>query len=373
MYYENKKTKNFGIFLIIIFLSIIIFLLFRISYGNEYYKQNNYEAKILSTANEQNVENTSENKVKEVIEKAAKSVVGISKIEQNGTSIFLDNGINLLGLGSGIIISDNGYILTNEHVSGKKYSDCYVTLEDGNKYFGKVVWSDSNLDLSVIKIDGYYLEYLNLGDSDNIYLGQEVYAIGNPIGFEFQRTVTKGIISGINRTIKIEENETSSYMEDLIQTDATINEGNSGGPLISADGKLIGITSIKISSAEGIGFAVPINIVKPIIEKLIKEGNFEESYLGIYGYDKEVIPYLDEKIEIETGVYIAKILSDSPLITAGIRENDIIEKIDDIQINKMNDLKKYIYAKNPRDKVTLTINRNGVEFNTQVTLSTKIN
>ena len=182
MYYENKKQKNFGIALIIIFLTIIIFLLFRISYGNEYYKQNNYEAKILSTVNEQNGENTSENNIKEVIEKAAKSVVGISKIEQNGTSIFLDDGVNLLGLGSGIIISDNGYILTNEHVSGKKYSDCYVTLEDGNKYFGKVVWSDSNLDLSIIKIDGYYLEYLNLGDSDNIYLGQDVYAIGNPIG-----------------------------------------------------------------------------------------------------------------------------------------------------------------------------------------------
>ena len=373
MYYENKKQKNFGIALIIIFLSIIIFLLFRISYGNEYYEKSNYDAKVLSTANEQNVENSSKNNAKDIINKAIKSVVGISKIEENGTTVFIDGGARLLGLGSGIIVSDNGYILTNEHVSGKKFSKCYVTTEDGNKYVGDVVWSNSNLDLAIVKIDGYYLEYLNLGDSDEIYLGQDVYAIGNPIGFEFQRTVTKGIISGINRTIRIDENDTSSYMEDLIQTDATINEGNSGGPLIDEDGKLLGVTSIKISSAEGVGFAVPINVVKPIIEKFIKTGKFEESYLGIYGYDKEVIPYLDEKLEIDTGIYIAKILSDSPLISAGIREKDIIVKIDEENINKMNDLKKYIYNKNPKDKVTLTINRNGIEFMVQVTLSTKIN
>lgn len=375
MYYENRKPKNFSIFFIFIILILIFIagILFKMSVGNQQIKDISYEITKTSTQTGENVENESEINTKSLIESATKCVVGISKIEQNGTSVFNQDGVNLLGLGSGIIVSENGYILSNQHVSGGKYSNCYVTLENGESYTGNVVWSNNDLDLSIVKIDGFYLDYIRLGDSDNIYLGQDVYAIGNPIGFEFQRTVTKGIISGINRTLKIEEEENSSYMEDLIQTDATINEGNSGGPLINTSGELIGVNSIKISSAEGIGFAAPINIIKPIIEKLVKTGKFDEGYLGIYGYDREVINYLDEKVEIASGVYIAKIMPDSPLLVAGVKEKDIILKIDEIDINKMNDLKKYIYTKNPGDKVTLKINRNGTEEEIQVTLSTKIN
>ena len=127
-----------------------------------------------------------------------------------------------------MIVSENGYIITNKHVAGNKYSSCYVTLENGKMYTGNVVWADSDLDLAIIKINAKGLNYMSLADSDNIKVGQSVYAIGNPIGFEFQRSVTSGIISGINRTIKIEDNNNSVYMEDLIQTDATINPGNSG-------------------------------------------------------------------------------------------------------------------------------------------------
>ena len=137
-----------------------------------------------------------------------------------------------MSLGSGIIISDNGYILTNEHVSGSKYSKCYVNVEGENtEYQGKVIWSDSDIDLSIIKIEKLGLTPANLGNSDKIRIGSPVYAIGNPIGVEFERTVTGGIISAVDRTIKIKENEEYSYMEDLIQTDAGINSGNSGGPL----------------------------------------------------------------------------------------------------------------------------------------------
>ena len=211
---------------------------------------------------------------------------------------------------------------------------------------------------------------MNLADSDNINLAEEVFAIGNPIGVEFQRTVTKGIISGINRTIKLSDSE--SYMEDLIQTDATINEGNSGGPLINKNGELIGVNTVKITDAEGIGFAVPINIIKPILEKLTKDGKFDEPYLGIYGYDKEVIPYLDSNLEIDTGVYIATISTDGPLYNKGILIGDIITKIDGTQINKMNDLKKYIYTKYPNDKVKLTIKRGIKEYEIEVNLGQKI-
>jgi len=202
------------------------------------------------------------------------ALYGISKITSNNTGIFSLNSEKTLSLGSGIIISDNGYILTNEHVSGGKYSKCYVNIaETKGEYPGTVVWADSDIDLAIIKIDRLGLTTAKLGDSDKIRIGSPVYAIGNPIGLEFERTVTAGIISAVDRTIKITENEEYSYMEDLIQTDAGINSGNSGGPLINQNGEVIGINSVKIEEASNIGFAIPINLVKPIIEKIIKDRN----------------------------------------------------------------------------------------------------
>ena len=192
----------------------------------------------------------------------------IIKVKNKGNTIFLKEGTSELGLGTGFIVTSEGYIVTNQHVSGDKNSTCYVTLEDGRNYEATVVWADSDIDLSVVKINAKNLEFLKLGDSENIKIAQKVYAIGNPIGYEFQRTVTSGIISGLERTIKIEENDKNYYMENLIQTDATINLGNSGGPLINENGEVIGINSVKITTAEGIGFAIPINNVKPIIKKL---------------------------------------------------------------------------------------------------------
>ena len=359
MYYESKNDKlKEQIMMFIFFVSVIsllIILILKLDGNNiNQTELNNYETSKLSTENEQNVENNIQKHINEVV----KTVVGISKLKQNGTSIFLDNSEQKLGLGSGIILSDNGYILTNQHVAGNKYSNCYVTLENGQIYDGTVVWADTNLDLAIVKIAATNLYYIELADSDKINLADEVYAIGNPIGIEFQRTVTKGIISGKDRTIKLQEGETSSYMEDLIQTDATINEGNSGGPLVNTKGELIGVNTVKITEAEGIGFAVPINIVKPILEKLMNTGKFEEAYLGIYGYDKEVIPYLENNLEIKSGVYVASISADGPLFNKEIRVGDIITKIDDTEINKMNDLRKYIYSKNPKDKVKLTVKRN---------------
>ena len=375
MYFEGRKSRNlsFFLFLLIILLMLISALLIKIivNYSNQENIKSDYEiTKTSSKISENEIE---QKNIIELIEKTTKAVVGISKIKNGGTSIFLNGGVNNLGLGSGVVVTDTGYIVTNEHVSGKKYNKCFVTLENGDEYTGNVVWSDSDLDLSIVKIDGFYLDYLNLGDSDTVYLGQEVYAIGNPIGYEFQRTVTKGIISGTNRTIKIEDSENSSYMEDLIQTDATINEGNSGGPIINENGEILAIASLKISNAESMGFGSPINIIKPILEKLIKTNKFEEGYLGIYGYDKEVINYLDQKLNINEGIYIAKIMPDSPLIGKQIEEKEIITQIDDLKINKMNDLKKYIYSKKPGDEVVLNILNNKEERKIKIKLATKIN
>lgn len=213
------------------------------------------------------------------LEDITRSIVGISKIKNNGETLLDLNATKDLGLGSGVIFSSNGYIITNWHVAGEKYSSCYITLENGGTYNGNVVWSDADLDLAIVKINTAGLKTINLGDSEELKLGEEVWAIGNPVGIEFQRTITKGIISGLNRTIKIEDENTKTYMEDLIQTDASINTGNSGGALINKKGELIGINTVKITSAEGIGFAVPISIIKPILISYMQKGNFEEAYL----------------------------------------------------------------------------------------------
>ena len=207
--------------------------------------------------------------------------------------------------------------------------------------------------------------------SDNVKMGERVYAIGNPIGYEFQRTVTSGIISGVNRTIKIEEEERSSYLEDLIQTDATINPGNSGGPLINADGEVIGVNSIKITSAEGIGFASPINLIKPILQSYLQTGEFEEASLGIYAYDKEVIPYLDNTINIEEGIYVIDVIPNGPASNVGIMPNDIILKIDGKPLNKMTELRSYIYTKKPEQEVTLQILRRGIITPVKIKLGRK--
>lgn len=302
------------------------------------------------------------------LEDITKGVVGISKIKNTGIAILDSDATTELGLGSGVIVSENGYIITNQHVAGDKYGTCYVTLENGNRYNGNVVWADSDLDLAIVKINMTGLRYLQLGDSDNIKLGEEVQAIGNPVGIEFQRTVTAGIISGLNRTIKIEDEANESYMEDLIQTDASINAGNSGGPLINKYGEVIGINSVKITTAEGIGFAIPINIIKPVIQGYIQNGNFDEAYLGIFAYDTEVNRYLNSNLDFDNGIYVVKISKDGPAAKTKLKVGDTITQIDDVNINKMSELRNYIYSKNPGDEAILTINRNNREYKINVKL-----
>ena len=362
---KSGKKKIIITTITLILLWLLGFYLY-VTYNNiEIYDSNYTTQKTQSTIEEQTVEKAEEEskKVADIIEETIESVVGISKLKNTGTSIFSESTESQLGLGTGVIVTDNGYVLSNEHVTGSKYSKCYVTLENGKNYNGTVVWSDSSIDLSIVKIDANNLKYVQFADSDNIKIGETVYAIGNPIGFEFRRTVTSGIISAKNRTIKLEEENSQSYMTDLIQTDATINPGNSGGPLIYPNGQVIGINTVKISSAEGIGFAIPINIVKPIIESYKNTGSFEEAKIGIYAYDKEVIPYLEtsNNSAFQEGIYVTEVTKNGPAETAGVKEGDIITQIDDVALNTMNDLREYIYTKKPNDEVTLKINRGKIK------------
>lgn len=346
------------------------------TYNSIEINQANYEtARTQSTKTEQTVENMQEEskKVADVLEETTRKIVGISKLKNAGNSILSKSTESELGLGTGMIVTEDGYILSNAHVTGEKYSKCYVTLENGNNYDGTVMWSDVGLDLSITKINAKNLEHVTLADSNQIRVGENVFAIGNPIGFEFRRTVTSGIISAKNRTIKIEEENQLAYMTDLIQTDATINPGNSGGPLIYPNGEVIGINTVKISTAEGIGFAVPINIIKPIIESFRNTGEFEEATIGIYAYDKEVIPYLNgsSKVDFEKGIYVAQITPNGPADGTELREGDIIIAIDTVNLNTMNDLRQYIYTKRPKEEVTLKVTRGKINKEIKVILGKK--
>ena len=367
---KNPRKKALIISITAILIWILGFYIYT-TYNKIEINNQNYETqKIKSTQSEQTVEKVQEESktIADVIEETTKSVVGISKLKSAGESILSTSDESQLGLGTGIIVTENGYILSNEHVTGSKYSKCYITLENGKNYDGKVVWSDESLDLSLTKIDAKGLSYLTLGDSSTIRVGETVYAIGNPIGYEFRRTVTSGIISAKNRTIKISDEETKSYMSDLIQTDATINPGNSGGPLINPAGEVIGVNTVKISSAEGIGFAIPINVIKSIIKSYKETGDYKQPTIGIYAYDKEVIPYLDSNINFEKGIYVAQITPNGPAYNTELKVGDVITSIDGKTLNTMNDLREYIYTKKPNDEVTLNITRKKKNKEIKITL-----
>lgn len=368
----NKVIRTLEVIAITILIFCFIVLAYCVYVSITTEKEYTSEYKAESTSVDKKTK--SETDISDLIENVNNSVVGISKIKNKGSTIFLEDGISSLGLGTGFIVSKNGYIVTNQHVSGEKNSTCYVTLEDGRNYKANVVWADEDMDLSVIKINTDNLSYLNLGDSDQIKIAQPVYAIGNPIGYEFQRTVTAGIISGLDRTIKLEEDKTY-YMEDLIQTDATINPGNSGGPLVDKGGNVLGVNSIKIASAEGIGFAIPINIIKPIVEKLVSKGEFNAATLGIFAYDKNVVPYINQELgtnmSLQDGIYVAEVIKNSPAEKTGIKKGDILLEIDGISLNKMSTLRRYIYERETGDVVNIKYIRNNRKYETQITLEKK--
>lgn len=375
---KNRKKVNPFFILFFVILILIYFSLYFI-YVNYVVSENSSQYESIRTQSEDSkifdsAESilSSSSSISDMIEYVSNSIVGISKFQNRNSSALSSNYSTQIGSGTGIIVSEDGYVLSNCHVTGEKYSSCYITLRNGNSYDSKVVWSDVDLDLSISKINAYGLTAATLGDSDSIRAGNFVFAIGNPIGFEFQRTITSGIISSTNRTIKLEEDNSVSYMTDLIQTDATINPGNSGGPLLLPNGNIIGINTIKITSADGIGFAVPINVVKPIIESFLSQGFFDEAYIGISAYDSNVIPYLSSSSSnFTSGIYVVQISANSPASSSQLKEGDIINSVDGVLLSTMNDLKEYIYTKKPNDSISLNISRGKVSKEISIVLGKK--
>lgn len=297
------------------------------------------------------------NTVSAVVKKAMPSVVGITTVETQ-QSIF--GNLNREGLGSGVIVDSNGYILTNSHViANGNANKITVLFENGEQAPAEVLWHDAKLDLAIIKVNMTNLPVAELGDSDSLEVGEIAIAIGNPLGLEFQRTVTSGIISGLNRSIQVDR---ANIIDDLIQTDASINSGNSGGPLLNKDGEVIGINTAKIQTAEGLGFAIPINSAKAIIEEVIDTGTFETVVMGVTILDiDEYQARLGIDIGIEDGVIVLKVDDNSAADKSGLSVGDIIVKMDDEEVDSAIKLKKLLFRYKVGDKATLTIIRNKEE------------
>lgn len=305
----------------------------------------------------------------DILERSLKSVVGISSVTNSPTDNAAGQTDGTWYMGSGVIATPDGYIITNQHVIGARPQRIFVTLANGETTEGVTVWSDSTLDLAVVKINGKNLDASKLGNAKKLRVGESVLAIGNPLSMQFQRTVTAGIISATGRSINIESDGGSNYMEDLIQTDASINPGNSGGPLLNSTGEVIGINTVKVTSAEGMGFAVPINVCIPIIERLQSVGEFHTPYLGLYAYTNEAARYLELDEGFSEGLFAAKLDESGPAFSAGIRYGDIITAIGNESVNTMLELREALFKRQPGEGVNIEFVRNDSRRKVMVVLS----
>lgn len=257
--------------------------------------------------------------------------------------------------GSGVIISADGYIVTNFHVV-ENAQELSVSLADGRTLTGRVIGVDQPTDLAVVKVDATGLPAATLGDSDSLLVGEPAIAIGNPLGLEFKGSVTVGVISALNRTIDIGERRFK-----LIQTDAAINPGNSGGALVNADGVVIGINSAKMSAqgVEGIGFAIPMNTVRPIIQSIIEKGRVARAYLGVSLVDKNLAARMGSDLNIDKGVYVYRVTPGGPAAKAGIADGDVILKVAGIETNSIADLRSGVENQPVGSRVEVLISRGG--------------
>ncbi len=298
-----------------------------------------------------NNETIVDNPVEAVAQVVPQAVVGVSStvVKQ---SFF--GPVQGEAIGSGFIVSPDGYIVTNQHVIGEADGNVKISTASKEVYEAKVVYMNSGFDLAILKIDADNLPTLTLGNSDEIRVGQSVVAVGNPLSLQFERSVTAGIISALNRSLAIDQ---QTIAEDLIQTDATINKGNSGGPLVNLKGEVIGINTYKASQGEGIGFALPINIVKPILKSVQEKGSFTPTVLGILGYDQQVAAYLVESHDFDEGIYVERVETGSGAEQAGLKKGDILLEIDGQPVNTMLKMKEILYTKAPGDTVAVTFMR----------------
>jgi serine protease Do len=294
------------------------------------------------------------------VEKVSNSVVNIASVRMMQDQLF--RVFPVQGVGSGIIIDDKGHILTNNHVIDGS-DRLRVTLGDSKQVSAKVVGTDEETDLAVVRAepleinsnDAVKFQPVNLGNSEELKVGQIVMAVGNPFGLTGGPTVTAGIISSLNRNVQFENG-----ILELVQTDAAINPGNSGGPLINTKGEVVAINTAKIPYGQGIGFAVPINTVKSILNDLVENGRVTRPWLGISTVKLNPRIASFYRLPLVHGALIVNVEPYSPADNAGLRRGDIIEEIDGNKIESPSQISSYIRKKKMvNDRVTVIVNRYG--------------
>lgn len=308
-------------------------------------------------------------RITDVVEKTSPAVVTVlAKIP--GQMTFFGQEPDQEVSGSGVIISSEGYIITNNHVI-ENAKEVEIILPGGSRIPAMIMGTDTFADLAVLKIEGDNVTSpASFGNSEMLSPGETVIAIGSPLG-KFQNTVTVGVVSATDRNLRITENY---QMEGLIQTDAAINQGNSGGPLINLAGEVIGINTLIVRGgasavAEGLGFAIPSNRAKVIAEQIIEQGYFSRPYLGINW--EWITPGIAAAYNLpsEWGAFIFQVAPDTPASQAGLQEGDIIVQFGDRKLDENNPFINALYDHSPGDRVTLTVKRNGETIEVEVTLA----
>lgn len=358
-----------------------------------------------SLSNEKKVVTSQSELISQIAKTVGPSVVSVNvDISASSSNSTDQGGFGLFGFsqpedeqaaGTGIIISSSGIIVTNRHVVPDGTTSVSVTLSDGTELkdvsvIGRTSDTDS-LDIAFLKINntqGHKLTPAVVGDSSSVQVGDDVVAIGNALG-QFQNTVTSGIISGYGRSVQASADNGSGSifgttsadtesLDDLFQTDAAINEGNSGGPLVNLNGQVIGINTAIASDSQNIGFAIPINDVKGLITQVLKTGKFSRPYLGVRYVPLTADVANEYNLSVQNGAFIApssdpassSVISGSPAASAGLQENDIITQLDGTNIDQTHSLTSLLDQHEPGDKVTLTILRDGKTQQIDVTLGT---
>lgn len=314
----------------------------------------------------------------------SEAVVGVSNIQATEAELWAESSdSDTTGTGSGVIYKNEdgaAYVVTNHHVV-EGASELEVTLANGDVLSATLLGSDELTDLAVLKIDGSDINTVaTLGSSSDLIVGETAIAIGNPLGTDFAGSVTKGIISGLERSVEIDLNTdgVADWTTEVIQTDAAINPGNSGGALINSAGEVVGINSMKIAlqEVEGIGFAIPIDDAKPIIQQLESEGSVSRPFVGISAValstvpEKQIQQTLQLGDDVTEGIVIAEVQTDSAADQAGLERYDVITEINGTAIESMMVLKEYLYSETAiGDEIPITFYRNGEQQETNLTLT----
>lgn len=283
----------------------------------------------------------------DMVARLSPSVVGIAT-RQNGQQ----------GIGSGVIVSADGYILTNHHVAAEG-AEVTLIFADGTKELASAVWSSQALDLAIVKAREGSYPAAAMGSVEDVRVGEQVVTIGTPLALQFQHTVTGGIVSALNRTLQVPSGRSTAFMEQLIQTDVAINPGNSGGPLLNQRGEVIGIVTVRVEEAAGIGFAIPIDIARPIVEHFLADGSYVTPKMGAYLFDSEIARYYDANSTMTTGLYVIDVEPGSAAQSAGIQTGDILLRADGRECRTLLDLRYVLFSHKVGETLELEVQRGG--------------